>query len=319
MQEKSLKILEFDKVLSFLSEYAISDLGKERCINAVIFEDVKAIKHELALTSQARCVITNALNVPLENIYDVEKSLEDARKRLCLNEDEIINAAKTLRTSRLMRNFLDGISKECFELSELKNLLFANKELEDKIFDTFTPSFTVKEDATPELKRLYQMLRDTNSNIKTCISSLLQTSDFTTNLQDTIYTQRDGRTVFQVKAECKNKVAGIVHDVSQTNQTFFIEPEILVGLNNKVRETEIQIHIEIERILKLLSLELGELAEQIIQSNNQLAELDFTFAKAKYSASFDGVAAQISEKPVLNLKFMKNPVLMKAKSEVTSC
>ena len=316
MQEKSLKILEFDKVLSFLSEYAISDLGKERCLNAVIFENVNAIKHELALTSQARYVITNALNVPLDNIYDVEKSLEDARKRLCLNEEEIINAAKTLRTSRLMRNFLDSISKECFELSELKNLLFADKELEDKIFDTFTPSFTVKEDATPELKRLYQMLRDTNSNIKTCISSLLQTSDFTTNLQDTIYTQRDGRTVFQVKAECKNKVAGIVHDVSQTNQTFFIEPEILVGLNNKVRETEVQIHIEIERILKLLSLELGELAEQIIQSNKQLTELDFTFAKAKYSASFDGTAAQISEKRVLNLKFMKNPVLMKAKSEV---
>ena len=86
MQEKSLKILEFDKVLSFLSEYAISDLGKERCLNAVIFENVNAIKHELALTSQARYVITNALNVPLDNIYDVEKSLEDARKRLCLNE-----------------------------------------------------------------------------------------------------------------------------------------------------------------------------------------------------------------------------------------
>ena len=111
-------------------------------------------------------------------------------------------------------------------------------DMEDKIFNTFTPALTVKEDATPELKKLYQTLRDTNSNVRVCVSSLLQNSDFTSNLQDTIYTQRDGRTVFQVKAECKNKVAGIVHDVSQSNQTFFIEPEILVGLNNKLNVSE---------------------------------------------------------------------------------
>ena len=90
--------------------------------------------------------------------------------------------------------------------------MFSDKELEDKIFNTFTPALTVKEDATLELKSLYQTLRDTHSNIKVCISSLLQNSDFTSNLQDTLYTERDGRTVFQVKAECKNKISGIIHD-----------------------------------------------------------------------------------------------------------
>ena len=215
-----------------------------------------------------------------------------------------------------MRNFLDSVSKDFSELAEFKNILYANKEFEDKIFNTFTPSYTVKEDATPELKRLYQMLRDTNANVKSCISSLLQNSDFTANLQDTVYTQRDGRTVFQVKAECKNKVSGIVHDVSQSNQTFFVEPEILVGLNNKVREIEVQIHIEIEKILKSISIEAGKYAEEIKTSNKQLVELDFIFAKAKYSASFDGVAAKISDDKVINLKFMKNPVLIKSKKDI---
>ena len=316
MSKNIFEILEFDKVLSYLSNYAISNLGKERCLNADIFDDINKIKNELKITTQARNVLNNALNVPLENIYDIEKSLNDAQKKLRLDEEEIINIAKTLRTSRLMKTFLDGISKDFFELSEFKNSLYPNKELEDKIFNTFTPSLTVKEDATLELKRLYQVLRDTTSNVRTCVSSLLQNSDFTSNLQDTIYTERDGRTVFQVKAECKNKVSGIVHDVSSSNQTFFIEPEILVGLNNKIRETQAQIHIETEKILKFLSAQIGENAQEIFKSNLQLIELDFIFAKAKYSASFDGVAAEISDEKIISLKMMKNPVLIKSKTDI---
>ena len=316
MKDKNAITLEFDKVLSYLSSYAISELGKERCFNAVIFDNVNTIKKELLITSQARTIVNNALNVPLENIYDIEKSLADAKKKLHLSEEEIVNIAYTLRTSRLMRNFLDEISKDYSELSEMNNTLFANKELEDKIYNTFTPTKTVKEDATPKLKALYQALRDTNANVKTCVSSLLQNSDFTSNLQDNIYTQRDGRTVFQVKAECKNKVSGIVHDVSASNQTFFIEPEILVGLNNKIRELEVQIHIEIERILKVLSAEIGNHYDEIKTSNERLVELDFIFAKAKYSASFDGVAAKITDEKLINLKMMKNPVLIKSKKEI---
>lgn len=316
MKDKSAKILEFDKVLEYLSEHAISALGVQRCLNARIFDDINTIKSELELTSQALNIYNQALNIPLDNIYDIERSLDDARKKLRLSEEEIINIAKTLRTSRLMRNFLSSLSKDYIELSKTSDCLYANKELEDKIFNVFTPSLTVKEDATPELKRLYQTLRDSNANVRTCVSSLLQNSDFTMNLQDTIYTQRDGRTVFQVKAECKNKVSGIVHDVSQSNQTFFIEPEILVGLNNKIRETEVQINIEIEKILKTLSNEIGLYGEEIKTSNQQLVEIDFIFAKAKYGASLDGVAAKIPETKTINLKMMKNPVLLKSKKEI---
>ncbi len=316
MNKKALETLEFDKVLGFLSTYALSKLGAQRCLFANVFEDVNTIKNELLLTTQARTIVNSALNVPLENIYDIEKSLEDAKKKLRLSEEEIVDVARTLRTSRLMKNFLGEVSKDFLELSQMREVLYANKELEDKIFDTFTPAFTVKEDATPELKGYFQALRDTNANVRTCVSSLLQNTDFTANLQDTIYTQRDGRTVFQVKAECKNKVSGIVHDVSQSNQTFFIEPEILVGLNNKIREIEVSINIEIEKILKTLSSLIGDKFEEIKNSNLQLIELDFIFAKAKYSASFDGVSAKVVDKKVINLKMMKNPVLIKSKKEI---
>ncbi|MCD7879211.1 MAG: endonuclease MutS2 [Candidatus Gastranaerophilales bacterium] len=313
---KTTELLEFDKVLKYLSEYAISSAGVERCLNTPVYEDVNTINHELILTSQARIIINNALNIPLENIYEIEQSLIDAKKKLRLNEEEILNIAKTLNCSRLMRNFLDSISKDFFELSELKNILYTNKDLEDRIFNTFTPAGTVKENATPELKKLYQTLRDTTENVRSCAAGMLQNPDFTSNLQDTIYTQRDGRTVFQVKAECKNKVAGIVHDISQSNQTFFIEPEIFVGLNNKIRQAEIEIKVEIEKILKSLSNEIGNYFDEIKTTNEQLTELDFIFAKAKYSASFDGCAAKVSDKKLINLKCMKNPVLIKSKTEI---
>ncbi len=316
MTKSTFQILELDKVFEYLSDFSISALGAQRCRNAQIYEDVNTIKKELLITSQARDIINKAINVPLDNIYDIEKSLEDAKKHIRLSEEEIVNTARTLRTSRLMKNFLESYAKDYVELCELRVNLYSDKELEDRIFNTFTPSLTVKEDATAELKRLYQTLRDTNANVKTCVSSLLQNNDFTSNLQDNVYTQRDGRTVFQVKAECKNKVSGIVHDVSSSNQTFFIEPEILVGLNNKIRETEAQINIEIEKILKTLSNQIGEHSQEIKQSNLILIELDFILAKAKYSASFDGVSAQITDEKILNLKMMKNPVLIKSKTDI---
>lgn len=316
IMEKYFGLLEFDKVLGYLSECAVSELAKARCLNAKVFDDSDLIKSELELTTQTRKVLDLGLSLPIEDIRDIVKSLEDAKKQLRLSEDEIYDVADVLRTSRLVKNFLDKLSTEFFELSEQKNLLFVAKELEDKIFNTFDSLGKVKDNASLELKRLNLALRDTNSNIKSTISKLLSNSAFTANLQDTIYTQRESRTVFQVKAECKNKVGGIIHDVSATNQTYFIEPKELVGLNNKVREIEIQINAEIERILKALSQEIATFYQEIVDSFYQLIEIDFIFAKAKYSIKIDGVAAKILEDKKIKLKSMKNPVLMRVTKDI---
>ncbi|MBQ2644806.1 Smr/MutS family protein, partial [bacterium] len=129
--------------------------------------------------------------------------------------------------------------------------------------------------------------------------------------RDTIYTQRDGRTVFQVKAEAKNKILGIVHDVSATGQTFFIEPKELTELHNKQREIEIRINIEIDRILKSFSEEIGSCYENLIKTQDLLAEMDFHFSKGKYSQKTDSIPAEIIQNPKIILKSMKNPVLMR--------
>ena len=314
--QKAYVTLEFDKVLGYLSEFAVSGLAKEKCLEAEVYEDIDEIRNQILLTSQAKRALELGFSLPIESVKDIKSSLHDAKKQLRLSEVEIFEVADVLRTARLVRNYLDKFSSEFVELSSLKEKLFVEKELEDKIFDIFDVSMSVKEGASPELKRLHNSLRDTLHNIKNTISSLLTNSSFVSNLQDTVYTQREGRTVFQVKAECKNKVSGIVHDVSASNQTYFIEPKELVGLNNKVRELEAHIVTEIERILKELSQEIAVFHDELLISLDQLVFIDFTFAKAKYSIKIDGVGAEILEDKGIYLKSMKNPILLKVTDKI---
>ena len=317
MKDKSTEILEYDKVLAYLSGFAVSDAGKERCKNAEIFSDFDKIEYELRLTTQARRVYDLGEKIPLQSISDIVKSLNDAKAGLRLSEEEIFAVAQTLRTSRVLRNFSSALDDDFYLLKSMLSPLFVNKELEDEIFDTFNSEIKVKENATPELKRLWQVFRDTEQNIKHTASKLLQDSDFNSNLSETIYTQRDGRGVFAVKAECKNKVQGIVHDVSATSRTYFIEPKELVELNNKQRETEILIKSEVERILRVLTNKISGCYENLLQTYNLLVESDFLFAKAKFSAKYDMCAPSVSkEERKIKICAMKNPVLMHSKDKI---
>ena len=306
-----VEVTEFDKVKEYISELAISEVGKMMVLNSKIYDDIETIKTQITYTTEARKLYDLNLKLPLENFSDLTTSIKDAKKRLKLSAQEIWDIANLLRNSRLVKTFLEKNQEEALFLSQIAKDLFVLKDFEDKVFDTFDSSLKVKESASTELKRLYQSLSDTLANIKSTVSKLLSDNDFTDNLRDTIYTQRDGRTVFQVKAESKNKILGIVHDVSATGQTFFIEPKELTELHNKQRETEILINIETDRILKAFSDEIGNHFEEILSTQEKLGEIDFHFAKGKYSQKTDSTPAEISQEPKIILQSMKNPVLMR--------
>ena len=305
------EVTEFDKVKEFISENAISEPGRHLVLNAEIYETPETIVKQIGYTTEARRLCDLNLRLPLENFADLTKSFQDAKRGIKLSAVEIWDIANLLRSSRLVKNFFDKNQEEAQELYNISVELFTDKPFEDKVFDTFDNSLKVKESASQELKRLYQALSDTLSNIKSAITRLLTDNEFTDNLRDTIYTQRDGRTVFQVKAEAKNKILGIVHDVSATGQTFFIEPKELTELHNKQRELEIQINIETDRILKRFSEEIGGNYDKIIKTQGLLAEIDFHFAKGKYSQKTESNPATILSEQKIVLRAMKNPVLMR--------
>lgn len=314
--KKTLATLEFDKVLDVLAEFAVSSVGKSRCLQADIWTDTDRIKKELSMTSEARYLLNNLIDPSFEFVSDIRPSVINAKKALTLNAEELIAVSDVLKSSRLMIGYLDRNSSAAENLSEFKERLFAAKDFENRIADTFDVNLNVKDSASGVLRSLRLSLRDTEQNLKNEISNLLQNSSFVTYLQDTVWTMRDDRVVFQVKAECKNKVGGIVHDTSASGQTFFIEPKQLVPFNNKVRELRSSIHAEIERILAELTHSVSEISDELMCTLENLAELDFIFARARYSLKNDFACPNISSEKMLMFKGVKNPVLMTVSDNV---
>ncbi|MCD8024428.1 MAG: Smr/MutS family protein, partial [Candidatus Gastranaerophilales bacterium] len=312
MDKKYLIELEFDRVLTALSACTNTEAGHNAALNIVPYSKKEEIKHSLLLTGDAKKILNeNGINsFPVQFAANPDKILTSSR----LSVQNIIDLAKTLESSRKLKNYLsknDSVLKQDFF-----HLLISAKELEEKINNVFDENYNIRDNATSELKRLKTSLGAQIDNLHSSINLLLKDSYFANCLQDTIYTERMGRTVFQVKAAFKSKVAGIVHDVSSSNQTFFIEPKLLVPINNTIRQIECEIEAEIERILYSLSAEFLKIKNELILAYNSIVELDVIFAKAKYSILTNSIAPLITEKKVIKLFQAAHPLLINSKTLV---
>ena len=305
--QKSQKALEYDKILTVLSRFAKTEQSKKMCLELTPFVSENDIYKQLVLTREAKNIIDMARDIPIERILDFKKFKE---KNEYFIEEELVDISKSMRTFRVVKNFLKENLVYDAEMNKLSEILYSNKELEEKIADTFDDNYTVKQNATAELSGLYSSLRDTEINLKNQVSSLMNSPDFQKHLQENIYTFRDDRIVFQVKASSKSKVGGIVHDVSATNRTFYIEPEQIVPLNNKIREVKSKIYAEIIRILTTLSNEVRTEIEALILSEKTLAEIDLHFAKARYAAKIHAVEPTLNKEKFIKIDLMRHPLLI---------
>lgn len=309
ISEKSRKLLEFDKVAEKLSNFAKTKQSKEMCLNIKPFNDIVKIKSELQCTREAKQVLDMPNDIPVEYVADISQIKKNIGISY-LAEDELIDIAKTLRTSRLVKKFL---SDNLTMMSILRNAaqeLLVDKQLEDKIFATFDENLNIRPDATQELKNLYASLRDTEKNLKTTVNALLNSTAFSKHLQENIYTTRDDRIVFQVMASSKSKVPGIVHDVSATNKTFYIEPEQVVPLNNKIREIKSNIHSEMVKILVGLTSLVKNEMQELLLSEQILATIDYHFAKARYAVKIHAIEPEIVTHKFVEFENMKHPLLI---------
>lgn len=308
ISEKSRKALEFDKITEQLANFAKTPQSKRICLETMPFEDIIKIKKELQCTREAKFVLDTPSDIPIEYIADVKKIKENLNTSY-LSEEILFDTAKTLRTSRLVKKFLNENLPEEAILFQASRDLISDKLLEDRIFNTFDENLNVKQDATPELKGLYSSLKDTEKNLRSTVNSLLNTPDFAKHLQENIYTTRDERIVFQVMASSKSKVDGIVHDVSATNKTFYIEPAQIVPLNNKIREINSKINSEIIRILTELTGLVKIAVKNLEISEGILATIDYHFAKARYAVKFNAIEPEIVTRKLIELENMRHPLL----------
>ena len=307
--EKSRKSLEFDKIAEKLSNYAKTKQSKEICLKTLPFDDIVKIKNELKCTAEAKFVLDIPSDIPIEFVADMEKIKQNIGSTY-LSEEELIDVAKTLRTSRLVKKFIyENLPVDSIIRIASINLT-VDKDLEEKIFSTFDENLNIRQDATLELKGLYSALKDNEKNLKNTVNSLLNSADFSKHLQENIYTTRDDRIVFQVMASSKSKVPGIVHDVSATNKTFYIEPAQIVPLNNKIREIKSNIHSEMVRILAALTSLIKDKIKELVLTEQILATIDYHFAKARYAVKIHAIEPEIVTHKFLEFENMKHPLLI---------
>lgn len=306
--EKSRKVLEYDKIAENLSNFAKIPQSKDLCLNIKPFDDIVKINKELLLTREAKFLLDMPSELPIDYVADI-KQVKANISTGYLSEEELIDIAKTIRTSRLIKKYLYDNLENNSVLKDLANNLFTDKELEEKIFKTFDENLNVRQDASETLKGLYSALKDNEKNLKNTVSSLLNSTEFSKHLQENIYTTRDDRIVFQVIASEKNKVRGIIHDVSATNKTFYIEPEQIVPLNNKIREIKSNIHSEIIRILTALTNFVKDIIKPLELTEQLIAQIDYHFAKARYAIKLQAIEPDIVTTRFLRFFQMRHPLL----------
>lgn len=320
IQSKTLKTLEFDKIQEKIALFAKTSQSKELSLNALIYNEYSDIIKALNYTKEAKSLLDYAIDIPIGFVANINE-IQNRAHISYLNEEELIDVAKTLHSSRLVKKFIQDYSEntKISQLLQLSQNLLSAKDLEDRIFGTFDDDLKIKKDATPELKGLWASLFDNEKNLRNKVNDLLNSAEFSKHLQENIYTTRDERIVFQVKAPSKNKIKGIVHDVSATNKTFYVEPEEIVPINNKIREVKSEIHAEEVRILVELSSLVKEKITDLKITERTLAEIDFHFAKARYATRIGAIEPElVTDKKIISFENMRHPLLIGTVDNIVS-
>lgn len=309
-QNKSLKVLEWDTILKTLANFSTSEIGKERCLDAILYTNINKIEYEQSLTSQGKYLLDQNFIPPLGGIRTIKDALDAAKVGQTLKNTELLDIASTIGASRRLKSFFSKYQEESPLLFQISVNLFENKTLEDEILNTFDDAGMVVDSASPELKRLRASHKDQSFNLKNKLNRLIQSAEFAKYLQDPVYTQRGDRFVVPVKTEFKSQVQGIIHDSSASGATLFIEPKVIVEMNNALKETELKIEAEINRILAELSYRVKYYTEEIYKALLILAEIDFIFAKAKYSIKLKAIEPKLNDEKVISLNNVKHPILL---------
>lgn len=308
LYEKSLLKLELDQVLQLLSDCAGSIGGKEACLRVRPTSNLEDVELMLQQTTDASNLCTKKGNPVFGDVTDVSASLERANLGGSLQPKELLRIAGVLRCARNIRGYVSEDDKATV-LDAMFKALTPNKYLEDKIFGAILSEEEIADNASPALSDIRRHMRIQAGKIRDSLQKVISSPAYSKYLREPIITIRQGRYVVPVKAECKNDVPGLVHDVSATGSTFFVEPMSAVNANNALRELEIKEKKEIERILAEMSAEAAAHAEDINLNYTMLVQLDVIFAKAKLAYRMQAWAPIMNDQGRVDLRKARHPLI----------
>ena len=308
LYEKSLLKLELDQVLQLLKDCAGSEEGKSSCLRLRPVSDLEEVQLLLDQTTAASDLCTRKGNPSFSGVIDVSASLERAERGGTLQPVELLRIAGVLRCARNIKGYVSEDDKQTV-LDALFMALTPNKYLEDRISGAILSEEEIADNASAALSDIRRHMRIQAAKIKDGLQKIISSPAYSKYLRDPIITIRDGRYVVPVKSEHRADVPGLVHDVSATGSTYFVEPMSAVNANNALRELEIKERKEIERILAELSAEAAAHREDIQLNVRMLTQLDVIFAKAKLAYRMRAWAPIMNDKGVVELRNARHPLI----------
>ena len=309
LYEKSLKTLELPAVLELLAKEAVSEDAKQAALSLCPSDDIEEVRYRLGETSAARDMMTLKGSPGFSGIRDVRGAVGRADRGGMLNTMELLDVASLLRTAQSAVSYASSDKTDKTDIDHLFDSLVANKYLEGKISTCITGVDEIADSASPELSDIRRKMRLSSDKIRQTLSRIISSSTYAKALQEPIITVKNDRYVVPVKADHKSAVPGLVHDVSASGATFFVEPMAAVELNNEIRELLAKEKQEIERILMELSADVSYHGEDITTDYIVLTALDLIFAKAKLSYRLNAGCPALSPDGALKFIRARHPLL----------
>ncbi|MCB9488804.1 MAG: endonuclease MutS2 [Deltaproteobacteria bacterium] len=315
-QRRAAELLEWPKVLDRLAEYVSCLPARTRCASLPLVDTLEDAQKLSRQTDDARKLLRAGSTPPLGEVTDLTPQFARLRVGAALSAEELVRVADILHASRRIRILLLDRWEEIPHLSQMGVGLYEDFALEREILTAIERDGHVTDQASPELARLRDQYRKTQKRIHDTMTKLAAASELSEYLQDDFFTLRNGRYVLVVRIEKQSFVDGIVHDISGTRQSVFIEPREITALNNTLRGAEIAIDEEIHRILVAFSKRVAAIEDELAAALEALIQIDLTFAKARYAEHLGASVAKLNDAGRMTLRYLFHPLLIEQERAV---
>ena len=312
--EKSIRTLELPAVLEMLSAKAVSEAAREKSRHIMPATERQEVLRLLDETDAAKERLGLYGSPSFSGVKDVSEPLARADRGGMLNTRELLNIAGLLTAARRVYEYDEEREGEATAIDRFFSALHTNKYLEDRIHGAILDEETIADTASAELTDIRRKMRIAASKGRQILQKIISSPSYAKVLQEALITQRDGRFVVPVKAECKGSLPGLVHDISSSGATLFVEPMGVVQANNELKELEAREEKEIERILRELSAQCADAMEYILLDYDMLVHLDMIFARAQLSYTMNASRPEVVRKGAISLKRARHPLLDQAKA-----
>ena len=312
--EKSIRTLELPAVLEKLAAKAVSQAAKDRCLKLTPSTDVEEVLRLLDETDAAKERLGLHGSPSFSGVKDVSAALTRADHGGMLNTRELLDIAGVLTASRRVSDYDAQRQGEETVLDRLFTSLHTNKYLEEQIRSAILDEETIADTASSELADIRRKMRLAASKGRQILQRIISSPSYAKVLQEALITQRDGRFVVPVKAECKGSMPGLVHDISSSGATLFVEPMGVVQANNELKELEAREQKEIDRILRQLSAACAAQMENILWDYDILVHLDVIFARAQLSYQLNASRPEVRRRGGVTLRRARHPLLDQARA-----